>query len=216
MPIFPHRRHPQAQCEQQNTFSLTVFINSLKELWYEHLSPEMTIYLFKTLRDLIFMGIELLTENTMIQVISSLKHDRTPLRDLAEEYLSNINRTFVEFAYFGKDTYQVETNSVLFLWIFYCFLHGPKGLKVLQKGVRCLTIARTLRIITFSLTILPNPNIRCEFTGPIEPLNLSPGIILLFIKSCFFFYLFKFFFFQVVHVMIYYIVVMLLFTQYQL
>jgi hypothetical protein len=177
MPIFRHhrRRHSQAQYEQKNIFSLIILINAFKQLYYDHFTPEMAIYAFKSLRDLIFMGIELLTENTMIQVISSLKHDRTPLRDLAEEYLTNINRTFVELAYIGENTYQVDTNSVLFLWAFYCFLHGPKGLKVLQKGVRCLTIARAIRVITFSITILPNPNPKCNFTGPIEPLNLSPG-----------------------------------------
>ena len=177
MPIVPHRRHPHAQYEQRNFFSLILLIDAFKQLWYDHITPEIAIYAFKSLRDLALMGIELLTENTMIQVISSLEHNRTPLRDLAEEYLSSINRTFVEFAYIGENTYQVDTNSVLFLWIFYCFLHGPRGLKVLQKGVRCLTIARAIRVITFSITILPNPNPKCNFTGPIEPLNLSPGII---------------------------------------
>ncbi len=175
MPILPHRRQSYAQYEQHNLFSLAVLINALKHLWYDHITPEMAIYAFKSIRDLIFMGIELLTENTMIQVISSMKHNRTPLRDLAEEYLSDINRTFVAFAYMGENTYQVDTNSVLFLWVFYCFLHGPRGLKVLQKGVRCLTLSRALRVITFSITILPNPNPSCNFTGPIEPLNLSPG-----------------------------------------
>ena len=115
----------------------------------------MAIYAFKSIRDLLFMGIELLTENTMIQIISSLQHNRIPLRDLVEEYLTNENRTFVELAYIGEDTYQVETNSVLVLWVFLLFLHGPNGLKVLQKGVRCLTIARAIRVLTFSMTILP-------------------------------------------------------------
>jgi hypothetical protein len=175
MPILPYRRYSYAHHEQHNLFSLLAIIHALKQLWHDHITPEMAVYAFKSIRDLIFMGIELLTENTMIQVISSLKHDRTPLRDLAEEYLSDMNRVFVEFAYFGESTYQVDTDSVLFLWVFYCFLHGPRGLKVLQRGVRCLTIARTLRVLTFSITILPNPNPGCNFTGPIEPLNLSPG-----------------------------------------
>jgi hypothetical protein len=176
MPIVPHRRHASTQYEQKNIFSLILIINALKQIWYDHITPEMAIYAFKSIRDLLLMGIELLVENTMIQVISSLEHNRTPLRDVAEEYLSDINRTFVEFAYIGENTYQVDTNSVLFLWIFYCFLHGPRGLKVLQKGVRCLTLARALRVITFSITVLPNPNPKCNFTGPIEPLNLSPGM----------------------------------------
>ncbi|CAF1008499.1 unnamed protein product [Rotaria sp. Silwood1] len=175
MPILSHRRYQQARYEQPNIFSLIFIINGFKDLWYDHVTPEIAKYAFKSIRDLLFMGIELLTENTMIQVISLLEHNRTPLRDLAEEYLSNVNRKFVDFAYIGENTYQVDTNSVLFLWIFYCFLHGPKGLKVLQKGVRCLTIARALRVITFSITILPNPNPKCNFTGPINPFNLSPG-----------------------------------------
>jgi hypothetical protein len=191
MPIVPHRRHPPAQYGRENIFSLIYLIGAFKQLWYDHFTPEMAIYGFKTIRDLIFMGIELLTENTMIQVISSLEHNRTPLRDLAEEYFININRTFVEFAYIGENTYQVDTNSVLFLWIFYCFLHGPRGLKVLQKGVRCLTLARALRVITFSITVLPNPNPKCNFTGPIEPLNLSPGMKKKFF-FCFFIYNFLF------------------------
>lgn len=177
MPIAPRRRrYSQAQYEQPNLFSFRLLFQAFQQLYYDHFTPEMTIYAFKSLRDLIFMGIELLTENTMIQVISSQKHNRIPLRDLAEEYLSSVNRTFVEFAYIGEDTYQVDTNSVLLLWVFYCFLHGSTGLKVLQRGVRCLTIARALRVITFSITILPNPNPGCNFTGPVQPLNLSPGI----------------------------------------
>lgn len=175
MPIAPHRRYSHAQYEQRSLFSLTLLLDAFKHLYYDHITPELAIYALKSLRDLIFMGIELLTENTMIQVISSLRHNRTPLRDLAEEYFSDANRTFVEFAYMGESTYQVDTNSVLFLWVFYCFLHGSRGLKVLQKGVRCLTMARALRVITFSITILPNPNPNCTFIGPVQPLNLSPG-----------------------------------------
>ncbi len=173
MNMVSHRR--QTHYEEDNIFSLIYFINCASQVWYNHITPEMAVYAFKSLRDLLFMGIELLIENTMIQVISLLKHDRTPLRDLVEEYLSNSNRTFVKLAYIGEHTYQVETNTVLFLWVFYCFLHGPNGLKVLQKGVRCLTISRALRVLTFSMTILPNPNTKCTFTGPIDPFNLSPG-----------------------------------------
>ncbi|UJR32267.1 hypothetical protein I4U23_019732 [Adineta vaga] len=175
MPKVSHRRHHTAQYEHQSIFSVMLHINTISQMWQHHITPEIAVYALKSIRDLIFMGIELLTENTMIQVISLKEHHRTPLRDLAEEYLSNVNRTFVEFAYIGEDTYQVETNSVLFLWVFYCFLHGPNGLKVLQKGVRCLTIARALRVITFSLTVLPNPNPKCIFKGPVQPFNLSPG-----------------------------------------
>ncbi|CAM2713102.1 unnamed protein product [Rotaria socialis] len=173
MPTFPQRRHTKARYEQTNSLSFLAIISTFLQPWRDRITPEMAVYAVKSLRDLLFMGIELLTENTMIQVISSLEHDRTPLRDIAEEYLNDLNRTFVEFAYIGEDTYQVNTNTVLFLWVFYCFLHGTNGLKVLQKGVRCLTLARTLRVITFSLTILPNPNPKCNFTGPIDPFNLS-------------------------------------------
>ncbi|CAF1411508.1 unnamed protein product [Adineta steineri] len=169
------RQYNSAQYEHGNIFSLILHINTFSRIFHDHVTREMAIYAFKSIRDLIFMGIELLTENTMIQVISSLEHNRIPLRDIAEEYLSDRNRIFIDFASIGENTYQVNTNSVLFLWIFYCFLHGPRGLKVLQKGVRCLTIARTLRVITFSITVLPNPNPKCNFTGPIDPFNLSPG-----------------------------------------
>ncbi|CAF0850421.1 unnamed protein product [Rotaria sordida] len=175
MPTQPRRRYHQARYEQPDIFSLIFIIDSFKLFWHYHITPEIAIYALKSIRDLVFMITELLIENTMIQVISLLEHDRTPLRDLAEEYLSNANRTFMEFAYIGESTYQVDTNSVLFLWILYCFLHGPRGLKVLQKGVRCLTIARAIRVITFSMTILPNPNPKCNFTGPVDPFNLSPG-----------------------------------------
>lgn len=176
MPIAPrHRRPSHAHHEQRNLFSLTLIFDAFKHLYYDHITPELAIYALKSLRDLIFMGIELLTENTMIQVISSLRHNRIPLRDLADEFFNDVNRPFLTFAYMGESTYQVDTDTVLFLWIFYCFLHGPRGLKVLQKGVRCLTIARTLRVMTFSITILPNPNPNCTFTGPVQPLNLSPG-----------------------------------------
>jgi hypothetical protein len=174
MPILPLHRHLHAHHEHQNKFLVIVIIKAFLQLYHDHITPEFAIYAFKSLRDLACMGIELLTENTMIQIISSLKHDRTPLRDVAGEYFSNNNRT-IDFAYIGDNTYQVDTNTVLFLWIFYCFLHGPTGLKVLQKGVRCLTMARALRVITFSITILPNPNPKCTFPGPIDPFNLSPG-----------------------------------------
>lgn len=175
MPALPQRRHLAAHHEQTNIFSFLVIMDALVQLWFDHVTPEMAIYALKSLRDLLFMGIELFTENTMIQVISLMEHNRTPLRDLAEEYLSNVNRSFVDFAYFGEKIYQVDTNSVLLLWVLYCFLHGPTGLKVLQKGVRCLTITRAIRVLTFSMTVLPNPNPKCNFTGPINPFNLSPG-----------------------------------------
>jgi hypothetical protein len=175
MPIASHRRDHRSHPEQQNTLTFLFIINALGQVWFNHITPELGLYAFKSIRDLIFMGLELLIENTMIQVISSLQHNRIPLRDVAEEYLSDTHRIFIDFAYIGADTYQVGTNSILLLWVLYCFLHGPRGLQVLQKGVRCLTIARALRILTFSITILPNPNPNCTFTGPIDPFNLSPG-----------------------------------------
>ncbi|CAF1565419.1 unnamed protein product, partial [Didymodactylos carnosus] len=140
-----------------------------------HITPELHLYAVKSLRDLLLMGIELLTENTMIQVISLLKHNRTPLRDLGAEYFDKPG--WLDLAYFGDSVYGVSTNTVLFLWVFYCFFHGRHGMSVLQKGVRCLTMARALRVITFSITVLPNPNEECSFTGPIDPFNLSPDTI---------------------------------------
>ena len=178
MPIVPHRRRhlsSRSTYERTNVFSFWLLCQGFHQLWTDRVTWEVSIYAMKTIRDLLLMGVELLTENTMIQVISSMRHNRTPLRDVAEEYFSDSNRGFIDFAYWGDSTYQVDTNSVLLLWVLYCFLHGPHGLQVLQKGVRCLTLARSLRILTFSLTILPNPNPLCNFTGPIDPWNLSPG-----------------------------------------
>lgn len=176
MPIVSHHRQHAFQHDARRPVRLASIFHFYWALWSTHVTHEMAFYAFKSIRDLVFMGIELLTENTMIQVISSLEHNRMPLRDLVEEFLMNSDhQALVNLAYFGKNTYQVETNSVLFLWVFYCFLHGPRGLAVLQKGVRCLTIARALRIVTFSITVLPNPNPMCNFTGPIDPWNLSPG-----------------------------------------
>ena len=177
MPIVARRSRPASTSKNIHGFSLFILFKAFIHTWHDHVSRDLTIYAFKSIRDLLLMGFELLTENTMIQVISSLKHNRTPLRDLAEEFFSNENRTFIDFAYFGESTYQIETNSVLLFWVFYCFLHGHRGFYILQKGVRCLTLARSLRVITFSLTILPNPNPSCNFTGPIDPWNLSPGRI---------------------------------------
>jgi hypothetical protein len=171
MPIVSHHRQHAFRHDAREPVRLVSFVH-----FFWVLTQEMGLYALKSIRDLVFMGVELLTENTMIQVISSLEHNRTPLRDLAEEFLMNShNQALVNLAYFGENTYQVDTNSVLFLWVFYCFLHGPRGLAVLQKGVRCLTIVRALRIVTFSITVLPNPNPMCNFTGPIDPWNLSPG-----------------------------------------
>ena len=175
MSMITRRRYLHVAHEQQNPFSLLFVLSALKQLWYDRVTTEVAIYAYRTLRDLLLMGIELLIENTMVQVVSLLEHDRTPLRDLAKEYLQDKNQTLLKFAYMGTHTYQVDTNSVLFLWILYCCLHGSKGLQVLQKGVRCLTISRTIRIITFTMTILPNPNPSCKFTGPVNPFRPTPG-----------------------------------------
>lgn len=175
MPIASHHRRLPAQVEQVNMHSWTSFTTFFKYLWFDNVTPEMRAYTLKTLRDLILMITELLTESVMVQVVSLVPHNRTPLRDLAQEYLNNTNGIPYKFAYFGESTYQVDSNILLFLWIFYCFLHGGKGLKVLQKGVRCLTIARVIRVMTFSMTILPNPNPECNFTGPVDPFYINTG-----------------------------------------
>lgn len=179
MPIVSHRSRLSASSSSPPTlferFSSLIIIRFITEVFHEHVTKELAIYAIKSLRDLAFMGAELLTENTMIQVVSLVQHNRVPLRDLAKEYFNDERRSFIDFAYFGASTYQVETNSVLLLWVLYCFLHGPRGMHVLQKGVRCLTLARTLRVFTFTMTVLPNPNPQCNFTGPVDPLNLSPG-----------------------------------------
>ncbi|UJR26081.1 hypothetical protein I4U23_007427 [Adineta vaga] len=106
----------------------------------------------------------------MVQVISTHRHNRIPLRDLGYELLININ---AEEIVFFNDPISIEQLAII--WVFFCFLNGSKGLTVIQKGARCLTIARSIRICVFSLTILPSPKPWCHFTGPINPFRARVG-----------------------------------------
>jgi hypothetical protein len=142
----------------------------LKYQYQVRVSYELQTYVLKSLRDLLFLAMEFFIENTMIQVISSVEHDRTPLRDLAREFLIETNSSRI--AYIG---YQLSIEELALIWVLFCFFNGSKGLTVVQKGARCLAIGRTLRMCIFSMTILPSPKPWCLFTGPINPFEARVG-----------------------------------------
>ena len=145
-------------------------LTSIKYQCQLRVTPELLIYLLKSLRDVLLLVMEFFIENTMGQVISSVEHARVPLRDLGFELLSHIRAH--HFAYF---TLPLSVESLATIWILFCFSHGSKGLVTIQKGARCLTIARTLRMCLYSMTILPSPKLRCRFEGPINPFQLRVG-----------------------------------------
>jgi hypothetical protein len=143
---------------------------SIRNQYQSRVTYELQIYVLKSLRDLLFLAIEFFIENFMVQVISSVTHIHIPLRDFGFEFLMkiNVNKT----ACFD---YGLSVEILAIIWILFCFLHGSKGLTVVQKGARCLTIARSLRICLFSLTILPSPKPYCRFRGPINPFRTLIG-----------------------------------------
>lgn len=149
---------------QQSVF---VFLYNQYQL---RVTNELQIYVFKSLRDLFLLAMEFFIENIMVQVISSVTHLHIPLRDLGFEFLVLIRATKIIFL---DSDISVETLALL--WILFCFLHGRQGLSVAQKGARCLTIARLLRICLFSLTILPSPKRWCRFQGPVRPFTALVG-----------------------------------------
>ncbi|CAF4559357.1 unnamed protein product [Rotaria socialis] len=71
--------------------------------------------------------------------------------------------------------YRLSVEQLVLCWIFFCFLNGSKGLTTIQKSIRCLIIARALRVCLFSMTILPSPKIHCNFTQPINPFKVTVG-----------------------------------------
>ncbi|CAF1355992.1 unnamed protein product [Adineta steineri] len=145
-------------------------LSSIKYQYQLRVSHELQIYILKSLRDLLFLALEFFIENTMVQVISTMHHVHIPLRDLGYEFLKNINSE--KFAYIG---YQLPVEYLAIIWILFCFINGSQGLIIIQKGARCLTIARLLRICVFSLTILPSPKPWCRFTGPVNPFRARVG-----------------------------------------
>ena len=145
-------------------------VSSIQYHYQLRVSYELQVYVFKSLRDLLLLALEFFIENTMVQVVSTLRHNRIPLRDLGYEFLVYINADRIAFF---NDPVSVEHLAII--WVIFCFLHGTKGLTVIQKGARCLTIARSLRICTFSLTLLPSPKPWCRFTGPIDPFRAHVG-----------------------------------------
>ena len=133
-------------------------------------SDELLIYVVKSLRDLLLLVVEFFIENTMIQVISSFKHNRVPLRDLFHELIDLLN--IQSLIYFTVD---LSVETIALIWILFCFSHGEVGLRVIQKGARCLIIARSIRICVFTMTILPSAKPWCQFNGPIEPFTVRVG-----------------------------------------
>lgn len=140
--------------------SWTVF---LQNQYRTRVTDQLQIYVLKSLRDLFFLALEFFIENFMVQFISSMTHLHVPLRDLGYELLVQIQAT--KIVCIG---YDVSVETLAIIWVVYCFLHGRQGLIVVQKGARCLTIARSLRICLFSLTVLPSPKRWCRFQGPIK------------------------------------------------
>jgi len=147
--------------------SLLTFIRYQYEI---RVSYELQIYILKSLRDVLFLALEFFIENTMVQVISTVDHNRTPLRDLGCEFLVMINAK--KFAYLG---FQLYVENLAFVSVLFCLLNGSKGFTVVNKGVRCLAIGRLLRMCIFSMTILPSPKSWCRFTGPINPFRAHVG-----------------------------------------
>ena len=145
-------------------------LTRMQHRYRARVTPELELYVLKSLRDLLLLGIEFFIENTMGQVISTVDHNRTPLRDLAYELLLRIN--VQPIVYMG---WHLSVEQLAVLWVFFCFSHGSKGLTVVQKGVRCLTIARTLRMCLYTMTVLPSPKPWCRFTDAIDPFHLRVG-----------------------------------------
>ena len=145
-------------------------LNTIRLQYQLRVSYDLQIYVLKSLRDLFFLALEFFVENAMGQVISTVEHQRIPLRDLGFEFLVQINSR--KFAYLTGHT-PVETLAMI--WVLFCFTHGSAGLSVVQKGARCLTIARLLRMCLYSMTILPSPKPRCHFAGPVDPFHIRVG-----------------------------------------
>ncbi|CAF4092106.1 unnamed protein product [Rotaria sp. Silwood2] len=143
------------------------FIRNQYQLRVGH---ELQTYVLKSLRDLLFLALEFFIENTSVQLISSVAHNHHPLRDLAYEFLMKITSRKQICTATG-----LSVENLAIIWVFFCFLNGTKGLTVVQKGARCLFIARTLRICLFSMTVLPSPKARCNFTEPINPFRIRVG-----------------------------------------
>jgi len=143
---------------------------SIKSQCQLRVSDELKIYVLKSLRDLLLLAIEFFIETTMVQLISTFEHDRTPLRDLGFELLEKIH--VKRIAYIG---FQFSIEMLAIIWILFCFCNGSYGLTIIQKGARCLTIARALRVCLFSMTILPSPKPWCRFPGPVKPFTILIG-----------------------------------------
>jgi hypothetical protein len=145
---------------------------SIKNQCQLRVSYELKIYVIKSLRDLLLLAIEFFIETTMVQLISTFEHDRTPLRDLGYEFLEIINARKIAFIGY---TYQFSIETLAIIWILFCFCNGTYGLSIIQKGARCLTIARALRVCLFSMTMLPSPKPWCRFPGPVKPFTILIG-----------------------------------------
>jgi hypothetical protein len=149
---------------RQSLFSI------IKNQYQLRVTHELEIYILKSLRDLLLLAIEFFIENAMGQVISTVDHNHIPLRDLGFEFLIQTDSS--KISYIG---YQMSVEELAIMWVLFCFINGSKGLTVVQKGVRCLTIARTLRMCLYTMTVLPSPKPWCRFNDPINPFKLRVG-----------------------------------------
>ncbi|CAF3678525.1 unnamed protein product [Rotaria socialis] len=144
--------------------------NSIRKQYKLRVSNELQMYALKSLRDILLLALAFFIENTALQVISSVKHNHIPLRDLFYELLRKITSR-KQFCV----AYRLSVEQLVLCWVFFCFLNGSKGLTTIQKSIRCLIIARALRVCLFSMTILPSPKIHCNFTQPINPFKVTVG-----------------------------------------
>jgi hypothetical protein len=141
----------------------------IRKEYQSRVSYELQTYILKSLRDVLFLALEFFIENFMVQVVSSISHIHIPLRDLGLDFLTAIHADIFCF------NFEISVETLAIMWVFFCFLHGPTGLAVIQKGARCLTMVRSLRICIFTLTVLPSPKPFCRFHGPIRPFKALIG-----------------------------------------
>jgi hypothetical protein len=147
-----------------------LILTNIKSQYRSHVTSELECYLVKTVRDLLLLALIFFIENTMVQVISAVEHDRRPLRDLAYEFIVENQSNQLMMPMFD-----ISIETLVTIWVLYCLSRGTHGLTVIQKGVRCLIVARALRICLFSITVIPSPKAHCRFRGPINPFKMRVG-----------------------------------------
>uniref|UniRef100_A0A0G4HPP0 Sphingomyelin synthase-like domain-containing protein n=1 Tax=Chromera velia CCMP2878 TaxID=1169474 RepID=A0A0G4HPP0_9ALVE len=138
--------------------------------------PSLLRCVLLALRDLAFLVCILLFENYVVQVISLVPIDRTPLTDPVHLWLRS-KEWAPSVLYFGRSTLGelTELDPLIGIVVVTHLLHGREGVILLRKCLRTLTCGRLLRICTYTVTILPNPRVECEFHGPVSPFIMHPG-----------------------------------------